>query len=191
MKNLSFILFVFAALIMGSSVTGCGSDDVPAAPTNTTDTTDTADTTDNSGGGTVTFKNKVKVGFDDYSIVEDPDLTNGNYNKTTGNTEVIVFGTDASNGDVNFSLTFPGKLVGSYFRTLAPGTSFSIGVGTIGENDRTEYSASSTEFVINVTEYGDVGGRIKGTFSGEAKSPASQTLPITKGEFDVERRADL
>jgi hypothetical protein len=185
MKNLSFILFVFAALIIGSSVTGCGSDVVPVAPTGTTDTTD------NSGGGTVTFKNKVKVGFDDYSIAEDPDRTYGNYNKATGNTEVIVFGTDANNGDVNFSLTFPGKLVASYVRTLSPGTSFAIGVGTIGENNRTEYSASSTEFVINVTQYGDVGGRIKGTFNGQAKSSAGQTINITKGEFDVERRADL
>jgi hypothetical protein len=183
MKNLSFILFVFAALVIGSAITGCGGDDaLPVA---------SADTTDDSGGTTVTFKNKVKVGFDDYSIVEDPVLTTGNYNKTTGNTEVNVFGTDANNGDVNFSLTFPGKLVGTDFRTLAPGTSFSIGVGTIGEKERTEYSASSTEFVINVTEYGDVGGRIKGTFSGQAKSPASQTINITKGEFDVERSVDL
>jgi hypothetical protein len=185
MKNLSFILFVFAALIIGSSVTGCGSDDVPAAPTNTTDTTD------NSGGGTVTFKNKVTVGLFAYSILEDSERTYANYSSSTGNTELIVYGRDQNNGAVDFNIVFPGKTAGVYLTEDEDGTAFQIGTGVIGDLKRKEYSALTTGLTISVTEIGAVGGRIKGTFTGQAKSSAGQTINITKGEFDVVRRADL
>jgi|AntRauTorckE5430_2_1112549.scaffolds.fasta_scaffold09228_3 hypothetical protein len=184
MKNLSFILFVFAGLIVGSAITGCGGDDtLPVAST---------DTTDNGGGvDPVTFTSKVTVGLVKYNIAEDPARTYANYNSSTGNTELIVYGTDQNNGAVDFNIVFPGKTAGVFLRQDDEGTAFQIGTGVIGDLKRKEYSALTTEFTITVTEVGAVGGRIKGTFTGQAKSPAGQTINITKGEFDVERRADL
>jgi len=183
MKNLSFILFVFAALVVGSAVTSCGGDDiVPVAST---------DTTDNGGGSTVTFQNKVTVGLFAYEIAEDPARTYANFNSSKGNTEIIVYGTDKNNGAVDFNIVFPGKTAGVYLRENEDGTVFQIGTGVIGDLKRKEYSALTTNFTITVTEVGAVGGRIKGTFTGQAKSSAGQTINITKGEFDVVRRADL
>tara|TARA_B110000967_G_scaffold164064_1_gene171222 strand:- start:7159 stop:7710 length:552 start_codon:yes stop_codon:yes gene_type:complete len=183
MKNLSFILFVFTALVIGSSVTGCGSDDVPPVAT--------VDTTDNNGGSTVIIKNKVTVGLFAYNILEDSERTYANYSSSTGNTELIVYGRDENNGAIDFNIVFPGKTARVYLREDEDGTAFQIGTGVIGDLKRKEYSALTTEFTITVTEVGAVGGRIKGTFTGQAKSSAGQTINITKGEFDVVRRVDL
>lgn len=182
MKNLSFILFVFGALIVGSAVSGCGADDVPIA---------TTDTTDNGSGSNFTIKNKVTVGLFAYNIVDDLARTYANFNSSTGNTELIVYGTDQNNGAVDFNIVFPGKTTGVFLRQDDEGTVFQVGTGVIGDLKRKEYSALTTEFTITVTEVGAVGGRIKGTFTGQAKSSAGQTINITKGEFDIERRADL
>jgi hypothetical protein len=182
MKNLSFVLFVFAALVVGSAITGCGGDDVvPVA----------RDTTDNNVGDPLIFTSKVTVGLVAYNIAEDPARTYANFNSSKGNTELIVYGTDQKNGAVDFNIVFPGKVAGVYLREDEDKTAFQIGTGIIGDLKRKEYSALTTNFTITVTEVGAVGGRIKGTFTGQAKSPAGQTINITKGEFDVERRADL
>jgi hypothetical protein len=183
MKNLSFILFVFAALIVGSTVTGCGEDPVTVTPNDTTST----DTTD---PGTTTFRNKVTVGLFDYEIVEEEGRTYGSYLSSKDQIELIVYGTDARNGAVDFNIAFPGQAVGEFKTQDNDGTVLEVGTGVIGDLKRKEYSALTTDLTITVSEVGPVGGRIKGTFTGQAKSTAGQTINITKGVFDVVRRAD-
>ncbi len=45
------------------------------------------------------------------------------------------------------------------------------------------------DFTFIITEYGDVGGVIKGTFSGQIQQPAPPRA-ITNGIFVIERKAD-
>ena len=65
------------------------------------------------------------------------------------------------------------------------------GAGEEGTIYREEFSASGSTMNIEVTEYGDIGEHIKGTFSGIVKNGrTSHSVNITKGKFDVIRRDD-
>ena len=183
MKNLSFIIFVFAALLVGSTITGCGGDDpVPTPMTGNTDTTEET-----------SAKNQVTVGLVAYNNIEtETERTVARYNSTSDVTEIILYGSDPTNGAIDFNIEVPGQTAKLFSREDNDGTAFQIGTGIIGDLKRKEYSALTTPFTITVTEYGAVGGRIKGTFSGKVKNNnTGQTLDISKGVFDIERKADL
>lgn len=177
MKNLSFILLVLFAVGFAVSTTSCGGDDTGGTPV-PTDTTEV-----------VTYENTIEVGFDLYELDVRANLTEGFFESATNNTVIFVSGNDGSEGDADFNITVPGKDLGTY-TTSGDGATFEAGTGAVGDVRRTEYNADATPMTIVITEYGDVGERIKGTFSGQVKNTSSQTLDIKNGKFDVERTPD-
>lgn len=181
MKN--FTLLCVAAIIASLSlVTGCTDDTTTTTPTN-----DTQDSTP-----TATFTNQIQIGLELFKFNEVPDKTFGEYDSRDTSTYISVFGNDANYGDANFNITFPGQSTGTF--TTVVGSSdvdFQAGAGEEGTIRREEFSASGSTMTIIVTEYGAVGERIKGSFSGQVKNgKTGQTVNITKGLFDVIRRDD-
>ncbi len=183
MKKFSLTLLFAAAAVIGISTTGCGGDETPVNP-KPTDTTET--------GNETQVANSVRVGLKDFSIVTETERTFGSYSTGKNETGVIVFGQDSKNGDIDFQITFPGKTAGTYItsETGANSLVFALGTGTAGDLRRQEHEASTTILTVTVTEYGSVGGKIKGTFSGQVKNASGQIVNITKGIFEVIRKAD-
>jgi len=140
--------------------------------------------------------NKFKAGFEIYNLDIIADLTFGAYNKMSGQTEVQVDGVSSKNsipgavsGPGDFKLTFEGKGVGAY--TQSSGKYINLEVGTEAGIKRNEYGTDGNSNVtITVTEWGDEGGRIKGTFSGKLKTGIN-SIEITGGAFDVLRKPDF
>lgn len=183
MKKFSLILLVAVAAVLGMSTTGCGGDETPVNPK-------PADTT--TTGNETQVANSVRVGLRDFSIVTEKERTFGAYSTGKDETGVIVFGQDPKNGDIDFQITFPGKAKGTYItsETGANSLVFGLGTGTEGDLKRQEHEASTTILTVSVTEYGAVGGKIKGTFSGQVKNTSGQIVNITKGIFEVVRKQD-
>mgnify|MGYP001597766732 CR=1 FL=1 len=183
MKKFNFILLMAVAAIIGTTTASCGGED-PVAPNMLP-----ADTSENE----VEAKNKVRVGLKDYSIVEEAARTNSTYAPGKDETAIIVFGSDNTHGDIDFQITFKGKSTGTYTSSEIgdKGMVFGLGTGTEGDVRRQEHDASSTTLTVIVTEYGEVGNRVKGTFSGQVKNVNGQTVNISDGEFQVTRKADL
>ena len=179
MKNFSIILVALAALTFGTTITGCG-------PETTTPTTP-VDTTDNNPEPT--FTNSLKVGFVQYDMDLDKERTFGVYNTGGDKTYISVFGNDADEGDVDFNIEFPGKTVGTFTTHDGGGAVFECGTGTEGDIKRQEFSADNSEFTVVVTEYGAVGEKIKGTFSGKVKR-GTNTIDVPNGKFEVTRLID-
>lgn len=183
MKKISFILMVLSALYIGSTSTGC-SEDTVATP-KTTDTTATEDTT------TVTAENQVNIGIKFYNIIPSAEGAVGRYSASTSKTTIAVDGIDAKNGPVNFDIKFTGTKTGTF--TMAGGNlEFSCGRGELNTVYREEFGAAGSVFTVDITEYGAVGGKIKGTFSGTVKNAKTgQSVPVTLGVFSVTRGTDL
>jgi hypothetical protein len=58
-------------------------------------------------------------------------------------------------------------------------------------NNLLDESATADDFDLTVTEYGPVGGVIRGTFSGQVKeSGTANVYALTAGAFCVKRKAD-
>lgn len=178
MKKFSFILIVAVAAMIGMSTTSCN-DDTPVQPK----TTPTDTTTEEE----VELANRVRVGLKDYSIVEEAARTNATYNAAKDETAIIVFGSDETHGLIDFQITFSGKMNGTY---SSSDKSLEFGLGTGEGNKRQEHNAGTTELTVTVTEFGEVGEKVKGTFSGEVKNTNGQTVQITNGIFEVVRKAD-
>lgn len=177
MKNISFIIWVMCALGFAVCTSSCGGDESGGTPT----PTDTVEVK--------TFENTIQVGFDLYELDVRENLTEGFYESMSDNTVIFVSGNDSEEGDCDFNITIPGKDLGSY-TTSTDGATFEAGTGTVGDVRRIEYNSDGTTMTIEITEYGDVGERIKGTFSGQVKNTSSQTLDVRNGKFDVERTPD-
>ncbi|MFY0643381.1 MAG: hypothetical protein JXR19_02835 [Bacteroidia bacterium] len=183
MKKLSlFILVLLAgtfALTTNTSCSGSGSEPLPD------------DTTDNNPDP-VAKVNGFKIGIDptyELDIVEP--LTYAVYNKAANKTYVFVSGNDGTKPqneqDADFGLEFNTNMMGTYTKNEGA----RIDVGTGSGIKRIEYTSDGAAITITVTEYGAVGGRVKGTFSGTVKA-ANQvgTVNITGGFFDVKRIDD-
>jgi hypothetical protein len=178
MKNFSIILIALVALTFGSTITGCG-------PETTTPTVPT-DTVVDPGP---TFTNAVKIGFVDYELDLDNDRTFGVYNQPSNKTYISVFGNDASEGNCDFNIEFPGQTTGTFTTHDGGGAIFECGTGTIGDIKRQEYSADNSEFTVIVTEYGAPGEMRKGTMSGNVKR-GTNTIDVPTGKFEVMRPND-
>lgn len=58
-------------------------------------------------------------------------------------------------------------------------------------NNFLDESTTPGDFTFTISEFGDVGGTIKGTFSGEVKeSGTANVYALTNGFFEVMRKAD-
>ena len=139
--------------------------------------------------------NKFRAGFEIYNLDITEDVTFGAYHKNAGLTAIQVFGVSSKNsipgavsGPGDFKITFEGKGVGTYKQES--GIYVNLEVGTDAGIKRNEYGTDSkSNVVITVTEWGEVGGRIKGTFTGTLKTGIN-SIVIDQGVFDVQRKAD-
>ncbi len=179
MKKLSIILLVIAATAIGLGNTGCGDTATPTP----------VDTTNNDTTGTEVIVNEFKIGFDTYRLNLEDAKTYGVYNKAAKRTYIYVSGNDASNGDADFILEFEGNAKGT-FNNTSPGTALlDLGTGTVGNVRREEFTSDGGTVTIMVTEYGAVGEKIKGTFSGTVMKGVN-SVQIKNGQFQVTRVAD-
>ncbi|MDA8886839.1 hypothetical protein N9I68_04605 [Bacteroidia bacterium] len=179
MKNISFILFVLAALVVGTGTTSCGSDPVtlPSTDTLTEDTTIVEE-----------LNNQIQIRFDLYKLNLNVSETDAYYNIDEGKTVVAVVGNDVDYGNANFLIKFDGKSTGTFTTQNNGGGSFEAGIGE--GIKREEFNANSSDLTISVTEYGEVGEMIKGTFFGKVKNINSQSVEVKNGKFEVTRTKD-
>ena len=159
--------------------TGCGTDPV-IKPT----TADSADTV-----VTRTVFNQMKVGLVLYDLNLSDEESFAVYNATSNTTLLFVKGNDPVNGDADFNLKFPGNLADTFTTHNDGGLTFDCGTGTIGDIRRQEYSADNSAFTAIITEYGAVGSKVKGTFSGVVKI-GTNSVNVTEGKFNVVRISD-
>ena len=180
MKKNSIIILVLAFFAFSVSITSCSPDEPAVVPT----TVDTTDTTEEEA-----INNQMKVGFDLYQIKADKTLTDGYYNSATNKTIINVNGNDGDLGDADFEITIPGSSTGT-FTVESDGATFEGGTGTVGDVKRKQYNAAGSVFSITISEYGGVGEKIIGTFSGKVKDQNNRSVDISQGKFEVFRAED-
>jgi len=179
MKNITIIILSIVSIATMFGTTGCGTDPV-TKPT----TSDSADTI-----VTRTVFNQMKVGLVLYDLNLSDEESFAVYNAASNTTLLFVKGNDPVNGDADFNLKFPGNLADTFTTHNDGGLTFDCGTGTIGDIRRQEYSADNSAFTAIITEYGAVGSKVKGTFSGVVKI-GTNSVNVTEGKFNVVRISD-
>jgi hypothetical protein len=181
MKRLRYIILAMMIAPMLIISNGCGDD-----PVTLPDTTDTIPK-DTAGAG-------FKVGFDIYELVINDDQTDGHYRAADNKTLINVVGqSEKADGGVvegkgEIELEFPGNIAGSWSQANMDEITIELATGVLPM--RTEYSYdANSNMIITITEYGEVGEKIKGTFSGLLKSGINQR-DVRNGFFSVTRSAD-
>lgn len=137
--------------------------------------------------------NKFRAGFEVYNLDINADLSYAFYTASSNQTAIQVYGVSTKNsipgavaGPGDFKITFEGTGVGTYKQS--DGIFMDLQVGTDEGVKRNEYGTdANSNVIVNVTEYGAVGGRIKGTFSGTLKTGIN-SITIDQGVFDIERK---
>ncbi|MGK0369691.1 MAG: hypothetical protein ACJAYZ_001565 [Bacteroidia bacterium] len=180
MKNITIIILSIVSLAAMFGTTGCGADPV---------TKPAADTTDTDTVVTRTVFNQMKVGLELYDLNLSDEESFAVYNATSNTTLLFVKGNDPVNGDADFNLEFTGNMADTFTTHNDGGLTFACGTGTIGDIKRQEYSADNTALTAIVTEYGAVGAKVKGTFSGVVKI-GTNSVNISEGKFNVVRISD-
>lgn len=182
MKKISLILIVLSTVYIGSISTGC-SDKPVATPV-------PKDTTNVDTSGNVVTDNQINIGIKLYKLVTSKEGAKGGYSVSTSKTTISVDGIDSKNGAANFDIKFTGTKAGTF--TIAGGNlEFACGRGERNTVFREEFGAATSVFIVDITEYGPVGGKIKGTFSGTVKNiKTGQSVPVTLGVFSVTRGVD-
>jgi hypothetical protein len=183
MKKISLILIVLSTVYIGSISTGCS--DKPVATPTPIDTTNTGDTS-----GNAVIDNQINIGIKLYKLVTSKEGATGAYSVSTSKTTIAVDGIDSKNGPANFDIKFTGTNKGTF--TMAGGNlEFACGRGELNTVYREEFGATGSIFTVDITEYGPVGGNIKGTFSGTVKNlKTGQSVDVTLGVFSVTRGVD-
>ncbi len=130
-------------------------------------------------------------GITTYNLKWDSINMFGWYRKGNDLTTIIVEGY-SNTKRATFWLKFLGTKVGTYKFSIDPSTNIEVTTGTGTTEKKYEFSTQpNMDMIINVTKYDPVGGRIKGTFSGNLQSSGSlETATITAGAFEVVRVQD-
>ncbi len=179
MKKIATILLALVSLTAMFGNTGCGSDPITKPSILDTAGTDTIVPR--------TIFNQMKVGLKLYDLAISDEASFAVYNVGTNTTFIYVSGNDITNGEADFNIKFPGNMTDTFTTHNEGGLVFECGTGTIGDIRRQEYSADNSALTAIVNEYGAVGERIKGTFSGVVKI-GTNSVNLTGGKFDVLRR---
>lgn len=179
MRKLQYVLLAMMLAPLFIVSNGCG--DEPVEPKDSIPVV-----TDTAGAG-------MKVGFDKYALVLDDNQTDGHYRAADNKSIIYIvgFSKKADGGVVDgkgeIELQFPGKAIGNFTQAV---DDIVIEVATGEPPTRTEYSYdANSNMVINITEYGAIGDKIKGTFSGKLKSGIN-SRDVRDGFFRVTRSAD-
>jgi hypothetical protein len=130
-------------------------------------------------------------GITTYSLKWDSTNMYGSYRVGTNVTTVVCEGY-ANNKFAAFILKFPGNTIGSYKFSTSPEVNIEVTTGQNVTEKKYEFSTQpNKDMIINITKYDPVGGRIKGTFSGDLQSVNSvETATISSGTFEVRRDTD-
>ncbi|MBO6517193.1 MAG: hypothetical protein JJ975_11645 [Bacteroidia bacterium] len=181
MKNLKYLLIAMMIAPMFFVGTGCGGDEVPPVK----DTTPTVDPTDTASCG-------FTVSFDNYQLVLEQDVSGVYYDNVLDKTTIEITGFSTKNkhgatitSKAEISLEFNGKATGKYDQN-SPGLDFKIATGE-GVQLVESSSDPTNNLTINITEYGEKGELIKGTFSGKLKTGIN-SRDFTKGYFNIVRK---
>ena len=188
---MKFRLLLSAAVLFISvvSLTECGPKETPPTVTPTpTDTTTKPKT----------FGNKFKIGFDTYNldIIEDESTctyfaaTDEIVIDVTGISSKASGGVVAGRGRFVIEIVNQGSKKGLYKQAdlLPDELTLEVEIGEPPTQSKYSYDTKSN-IVVEITEYGAPGGRVKGTFSGLLKSGITSG-PVSGGTFDVERSPD-
>ena len=163
---------------------GCDDDAPTPVKTTPTDTTDVNDTTE-------TVSATVMVGFTEYEVVTDQSLSSANYVAGNDETDIYMVGNanNSSNTPIEILLTVPGNMTGTFKQAEGDAVDITVDVEAAGSVKYKQYDQDTdSKSEITITEYGDVGGEIKGTFKGRLK--ANLTGEEISGTFTVKRGAD-
>ncbi len=182
MKKLQYVLFVMMLAPLFVVSNGCGGDEVVIPP----DTTDTIPK-DTAGAG-------FQVGFDKYLLVLDNNQTDAHYRAADGKTLIYIVGRSEKGaqgvveGKGEVELVLPGNVVGTWAQSNMDDITIELATGE--PPTRTEYSYdANSNMKITITEYGEVGGKISGTFSGLLKTGIN-SRDVKDGFFSVTRTAN-
>lgn len=176
MKNISIILLALVAAVFGFSNTGCNETTEPTP----------VDTTNNDTTATSNKAASFTLGFDNYELDVDGAGTYGVYNVAANKTYIYIKGNDGKLGNADFEISVDSNTVGSY--ATSTGAAY-LGVGTGEGVKREEFTSDNGGVTVVITEYGAVGGKIKGTFSGTVRKGIN-SFQLKNGSFEVTRKPD-
>jgi hypothetical protein len=97
----------------------------------------------------------------------------------SANSQTYISGRAGGFASPDFDLGFPGKTTGTFTETSGGWVDYTDANGV-------NYYVDPSTCSITVTQYGEVGGYIVGTFSA-VKSDGTNTATITEGRFSVKR----
>lgn len=141
------------------------------------------------GGSGPSYRVEFTLNGTDYSFTEAYDIsrTVAEGCKDDDGYKTLIIGKSADSNNYAY-LNIPGITTG-YFHDLADSSIFYFAVAS-GDSFR-DKSDTADDFTVTITEYGDVGELIRGTFSGNVTEYNTEiTYPLTDGYFEVIRRAD-
>ena len=102
-------------------------------------------------------------------------------------TKTTIMAENEDNPDQYVEITIPGINTGTFHDILGRSCfHFRRGNSDYFNDD----NDTADDFTIQITEYGEVGGIIRGTFSGTVEDAAETEYQVTDGYFEVIRRAD-
>jgi hypothetical protein len=168
MKNILFSLIASAALIFGSCSKGPNEPIFPAG-------FDDACTID--GGNFHNTDIEVK-NVTSSSGTKNPNGSTYSECMVSGNTDTIT--------SIQFDVRFNSVTTGTYNCDKATNTFVVITITTKSSGTPVQYNSVDGSSSVVVTEYGDVNGKIKGTFSGKFEANG-QTYTVVKANFSVKR----
>lgn len=127
-------------------------------------------------------------GITTYNLKWDSTNMFGTYRSTDDMTTILVQGYSNSKY-AEFTLKFPGNKIGSFKHSVTPETEIEVVTGTGAAYKQYVFATGAgKDMSINITKFDPIGGRIKGTFSGNLQSSGSlETATITAGAFEVRR----
>jgi len=104
---------------------------------------------------------------------------------TSGGDKTSLIAENAEDDSKGVSFTLEGTATGSYTDSEIFFSTNVVTAGGVSHNDFT----TGTDFDLTVTEYGPVGGVIRGTFSGHVKDRDSDDIYVlSEGAFCVKRQ---
>ncbi|HYH02826.1 MAG TPA: hypothetical protein VEC37_06975 [Bacillota bacterium] len=176
------ILLLLACVVMGLTLAGCHSDDnktvVPEESDFVTITVNGQTYTYKMGPtGKDTTLTGIPFGFS--RIINYNIITNQNNTITQNNTTTFIYG---STSTINTYLTDALDYAEIRFSKTATGT-YTYEGAIAWQNNNTKQNGDLIE--LKITQYDDINGRIKGTFSG-VLSDEKEEIPVT-GSFNVKR----
>ena len=146
---------------------------------------------DSSGGGddTPDYKVEFTINGTTYTFTDahdDPDDVSEGCIKS--GTKTFIVSDNEETPDRYTYFTIPGTSSGTFNDTAGP-LAFELVIPA--GNNFLDDDTTADDFTFNITEFGEVDGVIKGTFSGTVKEiGTANTYPLTDGVFEVKRKAD-